>query len=249
MKHEFEDIEIKRNAPMILEQQLKSRRRPAVISTGAMTDPYMPIEERVEYTRECLKVIKKYGFGVAVLTKSARVLRDLDLLKAINEETKAVVEMTLTTFDDDLCKKIEPYVSTTSQRVEALKTLKKEGIPTVVWLGPFLPFINDTEENLDGLLEYIKDAGVKGIVCFGFGVTMREGNREYFYQKLDEKFPGVKEKYQRKYGLAYSCSSPNHQVLMEKLRAFCKENDILLNRQTFEYLDEFESKNEQLSLF
>ena len=146
--HDFEDIEIKRDAAQILEQQLRKKRQPCMIGTGSMCDPYIPLETELQITRQSIEVIERYGFGLAILTKSARLLRDLDLLKRINERTKCVVQTTLTTFDEALCRKIEPHVSSTRERFEMLLRLKEEGIPTVVWLCPILPFINDTEENL-----------------------------------------------------------------------------------------------------
>jgi len=249
MDHDFEDIEIKRNAPEVLEAQLKKRRKKAMIATGAMTDPYIHLELEYQYTRQCLEVILKHGFGVSILTKSDRVLRDLDILQKINAKTKCVVQMTLTTFDENQCRLLEPGVSTTFERFQALKTLRDAGIPTVVWLGPTLPFINDSEENLQGLLDYCLEAGVKGIICFGFGMTLREGNREYFYEKLDQDFPGMKETYIRKFGNRYSCSSPNHTKLMNKLRYFCKKHGILYHQEAFVYMSKFESKYGQMSLF
>ena len=249
MEHDFEDVRIKRNAPEILEEQLKRRRTKAMISTGAMTDPYIHIETKIEYTRKCLEVIEKHGFGVSLQTKSNRVLRDLDLLKQINAKTKAVVEMTLTTHDEQLCKVLEPRVSTTRERVEALKILKENGIPTVVWLGPFLPFINDTTDNLKGLLNDCLEAGVKGIICFGFSMTLREGNREYFYEKLDEHFPNMKERYIRNFGNQYELLSSNHLEMDRILKQFCKNHNILLHGEAFEYLKKFESKVGQMSLF
>jgi len=249
MMHDFEDIEVKRNAPEILENQLKRRRKQVMISTGAMTDPYIHLEEKIGYMRECLAVIERQGFGITLLTKSNRVLRDLDLLKKINAKTKCVVQMTLTTYDEALCRLLEPNVSTTLERVEALKILRDSSIPTVVWLGPFLPFINDTEDNLRGLLNYCIEAKVKGIICFGIGMTLREGNREYFYEKLDQDFPGIKEKYIRKFGNRYECGSPHYQRLMKLLKEVCKKHDILLHGEAFAYMAEFESKYGQMALF
>ncbi|MDR1736049.1 MAG: radical SAM protein, partial [Oscillospiraceae bacterium] len=205
INHDFEDIEIKRGAARILEGQLLKRRRKGMVSTGAMCDPYMPFEQTLEVTRQCLQVIHRHGFGLAVQTKSALILRDLGLLKAINVRARCVAEMTLTTYDDALCKVIEPNVSPTSERVRALETLRDSGIPTVVWLSPILPFINDTEDNLLGLLDSIVRAGVKAVLFFGFGVTLREGNREYFYAKLDAHFPGMKQRYIKTFGNAYQC--------------------------------------------
>ena len=176
-----------------MEESLKRKRKKCMISLGSMTDPYIKEELKLNYTRQALEIVNKYGLGITLITKSANVLRDLDLFKEINSKTKCVIQMTLTTYDEELCKKIEPNVSTTKERVEALKILRDEGIPTVVWLTPILPFINDTEGNIIGILNYCKEAKVFGIICFGMGVTLREGNREYFYSQLDKKFPKLKE--------------------------------------------------------
>lgn len=250
MKHDFEDIEVKRNAVEILENQLLRKRKKCMIGTGAMTDPYIHIEEKLQLTRKCLSVIDKYRFGLAIQTKSARILRDLDLLKSINKKAKCVVQMTLTTFDEDLCKIIEPNVSTTKARVEVLKVMRDEGIPTVVWLGPILPFINDTEENLKGILDYCIEAKVKGILSFGFGVTMREGNREYFYSQLDKHFPGLKTKYIETFKNSYECRSPRHKILMSIFKDTCKKHNIMSEvDEVFSYLNSLEAHEEQLSLF
>lgn len=250
INHDFEDIEVKRNAPLILEEQLRRKRKPGMISTGAMCDPYIPLEEELQITRECLALIERYGLGLAILTKSSRIFRDLDLLKAINSRAKCVVQMTLTTYDEDLCRKLEPNVSTTSERFHVLETMRAEGIPTVVWLSPVLPFINDTEENLLGLLDYCVRAKVHGIMCFGFGMTLRDGNREYFYTQLDRHFPGLKQKYIRMFGNAYVCNSPNSNRLMAVFKEICERHGILWRPEdVFAYLQAFESKEQQLSLF
>ena len=165
--HEFEDIEVKKNAPELLEKALKSKHKKCMIGTGAMCDPYLHIEEQLGLTRKCLALIDRYEYGIAIQTKSTRVLRDMDLLVSINKKAKAVVQMTLTTYDESLCKLIEPNVSTTKERFDALMEFKKAGIPTVVWLSPILPFINDTEENVNGILDYCIEAGVKVRCCFG----------------------------------------------------------------------------------
>ena len=94
MKHDFEDIEIKTNAPRILEEQLRRKRKRCMVSTGAMCDPYIHLEEKLQMTRQCISLIDQYGFGLSIQTKSARILRDLDLLKSINEHSKCVVQIT-----------------------------------------------------------------------------------------------------------------------------------------------------------
>ena len=248
--HDFEDIEVKRNAPELLEKALRSKRKPCMIGTGAMCDPYMHCENKLMLTRTCLEIIERYGFGVAIQTKSDRILRDLDLLKSINKNAKCVVQVTLTTYDENLCRTIEPNVCTTAERVKALKIFRDNGIPTVVWLSPILPFINDTEENIIGIIDYCIEAGVRGIICFGMGVTLREGDREYFYAALDRNFPGLKEKYQRKYGLSYELTSDNNTTLMALFRKRCREHGIISNvDECFAYLHEFPEKYEQISLF
>lgn len=251
MEHEFTDIEVKKDAPSMLESALRRKRKKCMIATGSMCDPYMHAEENMMYTRKCLEVIYKYGFGFTVITKSNRILRDLDLLKSINKRSKCVVQMTLTTYDEDLCRILEPNVSTTKERFETLKILNENGIPTVVWLSPFLPFINDTEENLRGLLNYCIEAKVYGIICFGIGVTLREGNREYFYEKLDEHFPGMKQRYIRTFGNAYECGSINGRRLMKILYSECQKHGILVGTgNVFDYLSRYESNEvgSQISL-
>lgn len=248
--HEFEDIEVKINAPELLEQALKSKRRKCMIGTGAMCDPYLHAEEKLKITRRCLELIDRYEYGVAIQTKSTRILRDFDLLKSINEKTKAVVQMTLTTYDEDLCKILEPNVATTKERFDVLMKCKEAGIPTVVWMTPILPFINDTEENIRGILSYCVEAGVKGIILFNMGVTLREGDREYFYQALDRHFLGLKEKYIRTYGLAYDLPSPNNSKLMQIFYEVCRKYGIISNAdECFAYMREFPEKFTQMSLF
>lgn len=248
--HDFEDIEVKSNAIILLENTLKKKRKKCMISTGSMCDPYIPLELKLGNTRKCLEIIEKYGFGVSLLTKSNNILRDLDILKKINSKTKCVVQMTLTTYDEDLCKIIEPNVCTTKERFEVLKIMRDNNIPTVVWLDPILPFINDTEENLRGILNYCIEAKVYGIICFGMGLTLRDGNREYYYQNLNKYFPGLKEKYQKLYGNSYEITSPNNNKLMKIFYSECQKHNIMCdNHKIFEYLREFPCNSEQLELF
>ena len=252
MKHDFEDIEVKQNAPELLEQALRSKRKKCMIGTGAMCDPYMHCVEQLELTRRCLSLIDRYGFGAAIQTKSDRILRDLDLITSINRKTKCVVQMTLTTYDEDLCRIVEPNVCTTKRRYEVLQIMRENGIPTVVWLSPILPFINDTKENIEGILEYCRAAGVYGIICFGMGLTLRQGDREYYYAALDKHFPGLHVKYHRKYGYDYEIPSDQSDELMRYFRDFCSKYHIVSDMdEIFDYLHDFpENKGyEQLSLF
>ncbi len=247
MHHLFEDIEVKENAVILLEEALRRKKKKCMIGTGAMTDPYIPLELELKNTRRCIEIVDKYGFGFTVQTKSNRILRDIDLLKHINDRSKCVVQMTLTTYDEELCKVIEPNVCTTKERFKVLKQLKDKGIPTIVWLSPILPFINDTEENINGILDYCIEAGVKGIICFGMGVTLRDGNREYFYKKLDENFPGMKQRYIKTYGNSYILTSANNNKLMNILKQRCIENEIMYDVDSiFKYLWTYEEKFEQM---
>ena len=250
LKSDFEDIEVKRNASQILEAQLQSKRKTQMISTGAMCDPYVPLEKELQVTRQCLEVIARYGFGLAILTKSTLILRDRDLLTRINEQSKCVVQTTFTTFDEHLCKQIEPRVATTRERFEMLLEMREAGIPTVVWLGPILPYINDSEENLQGLLDYCVQAGVTGILCFGFGMTLRAGSREYYYQQLDKLFPGMKERYRQDFGYSYSILSPNNARLWSLFERICRQHGIMYKQdEMWDYLSDFPEKQEQLPLF
>ncbi len=248
--HKFEDIEVKRNAPELLEKALKSKRNKCMIGTGAMSDPYMHCEEELKLTGQCLKIIKKYGFGIAIQTKSDRILRDIDLLDEINKESKAVVQMTLTTYDDDLCKILEPNVCNTKRRIEVLEIMKERGIPTIVWLTPILPFINDTEENISSILKECERVGVRGIIDFGMGLTLRDGDREYYYDALDKNFPGLKEKYIKTYGNSYELPSPKSKELIALLHKFCDENNMMSDPyECFNFMQEFPKKQHQMSIF
>lgn len=252
INHPFEDIEVKRNAPGLLEQALRSKRKKCMIGTGSMCDPYMHCEEELRLTRRCLEIIDHYGYGLAIQTKSDRILRDLDLLKHINQQAKCVVQMTLTTYDEDLCRILEPNVCTTQRRFEVLEIMRENGIPTVVWMTPILPFINDTPENINGLLDYCVRAGVYGIITFGMGVTLREGDREYFYAALDQHFPGMRQKYHQKYGYAYEVPSERNGELMHLLRERCKKAGIeYRTEKVFEYIRSYpmDKGYEQMSLF
>ena len=248
--HPFEDIEVKQNAPELLENALRSKRRKGMIGTGSMSDPYMHCEESLGLTRKCLEVILRNGFGVAVQTKSDRILRDIDLLDEINRTAKCVVQITLTTYDDDLCRILEPNVCNTKRRIEVLERMRERGVPTVVWMTPILPFINDTEENITAILKECARVGVKGVIDFGMGLTLRDGDREYYYAALDRHFPGLKEEYIRTYGNAYELPSPHAKELKKIFNSFCRDNGIISDPdECFRYLYELPDRYEQISMF
>ena len=248
--HPFEDIEVKQNAPELLEKALKSKKKKCMIGTGAMSDLYMHCEEDLRLTRKCLEIILENGFGATVQTKSDRILRDIDLLSEINRSTKCVVQMTLTTYDDGLCQILEPNVCNTKRRIEVLEKMQERGIPTVVWLTPILPFINDTEENITAILNECGRVGVKGVIDFGMGLTLRDGDREYYYAALDKHFPGMKEWYVKRYGNAYELPSPKAKELTELLQRICKDNGIMSSPdECFGYMKELPDKYPQMSIF
>jgi DNA repair photolyase len=252
MSHDFEDVEIKINAPHLLEDALKKKRKKCMIGTGAMSDPYIPLPENLKNIRACLEIIEKYGFGLSIQTKSNLILRDLDILQKINKNFKCIVETTLTTYDEKLCRIVEPHVCATKERFEVLKIMRDAGIETIVWLAPVLPFINDTKENIEGILRYCVEAKVYGIICFDMGLTLREGDREYYYKNLDIHFPGLKEKYQSKYGNNYAVLSDNNRELMKIFRDTCKQHHIVYdNDELFAYLRKVDETKapEQFNLF
>lgn len=252
MQHAFEDVEVKKNGPELLEQALRCKRKRCMIGTGAMSDPYQPLEKELWLTRRCLELIDEYGFGLAIQTKSDLILRDLDLLKSISRKTKCVVQITLTTSDEDLCRILEPGVCTTKRRIEVLRILKEEGISTLVWMTPILPFLNDTKENIEEILDACAREKVYGIMNFGIGLTLRDGDRQYFYRKLDQHFPGLKQRYVETYGNAYELPVPEEKKLMAFLIDFCRKNKMeWRSEELFAYLHRFEDRQEgkQLSLF
>lgn len=246
--HAFEDVEVKQNAPQLLEAALRTKRKQCMIGTGSMSDPYMHCERELRITRRCLEVIHKYGFGATLITKSDRILDDIDLLSEINEASRCVVQMTLTTFDDEQALVVEPHVAPTSRRIEVLEEMHRRGIETVVWMTPILPFINDTPDNIAQIVDACARVGVSGIICFDIGLTLREGDREYYYAALDRHFPGLKDVYVRRYGLNYLLPSPRRAELMALFEDRCKAYGMLYKPdECFAFINEFPER--QMSLF
>ena len=245
---DFENIAVKENALKLIEHELSRKRKKTMLTTGAMSDPYVHAESHLRLMEGTLKLIEKYGFGISVLTKSKMILRDINLYKKINNKYKAIVQLTITTTDDELAKIIEPNVSLPSERLNVLKAFSDEGITTGIWMTPLLPFISDTEENIKSIVKKASECGVKFIINFGIGTTMREGSRDYFYQKLDESFPGLKAKYIATYGEKYICDSPNALYLKRVFEQACIDHKILYKHQEIWDLFKYEP-NHQLSLF
>ena len=205
---DFETIKIKARALEIIRANLRNKRQKGVIATGSMSDPYNVLEEKMCLTKQALQIVNDYRFGIAIATKSSLITRDIDELKTIAKHSPVICKLTITTYDDDLCRIIEPNVAPTSKRFEAIEKLAKNGIYCGVLLMPILPLINDTEENALAILRQAKDCGAKFVYPF-FGVTLRDRQRDYYYKKLDESFPSLKEKYMAMFGGKYSCQSPS----------------------------------------
>jgi DNA repair photolyase len=238
----FSDILIKENALELLERELRSKRKKGTVGTGSMNDPYMPVEKKMQLTRGALALIKKYRFGIHIITKSDMVVRDIDLLKEISK-VYAAVSLTITASEDELSNQIEPRASVSSKRFDALKKLSGEGIYTGIVLTPILPYITDTKENIEEIVIKAKKAGAQYILGW-MGMTMREGQREYFYNELDKRFPGLKGKYINRYGNKYSCPVPKHDELYKTFTEACKHNSIMTKMEFFQ-----EKIPEQTSLF
>lgn len=252
MKHPFEDVAVKKNSHELLRKALHNKKERCMIGLGSMSDPYIPLEKNIEYTRKTLELIYRYGHGFTCITKSDLILRDIELLKKINKNTKAVVQVTLTCTDDRISKIIEPNVSTTNERIKVLQKLDQENIPTIVWLTPVLPYITDTEENITGILDACISNNVKGVICFGMGLTLREGNREYYYENLEKHFPGLKKVYQEKYGENYSLQSPYNKKLMKIFNEKTQKAGLMNNpKEIFKYLNTLprKIKTRQSTLF
>lgn len=248
--HAFEDVEVKQNVPELLEALLKKKRKKIVISTGSMSDPYQPCERELKRTRRFLEVIDRYCFGASVITKSDLVLRDIDLFERINRKAKSVLQMTLTIADEGLSRKLEPNVCPSARRFEVLKAFQERGIPSVVWMTPILPFLTDTEENIRAILDWCFDAGVKGMVCWNAGVTLRAGDREYYYSALDRHFPGLSEEYRKRYGDAYEVNSPDNAKLMKIFHSECEKRGVLHDPEDcFRYIAEIPERQARLPLF
>ena len=222
----FDVPKMKENALLILEKELSKKKDKGVIGIGSMSDTYNPKEIKYEQTRGALKLIAKYNFGVSIDTKSDLILRDLDLLKEINSKNNVIIKFTITTPNDDLSKIIEPYVCVSSKRFKAIKTLTDNGIFTGIMMNPVLPFITDNEEDIKKIVKLAHESGAKFIQTY-MGMTLRENQRDYYFNKLDEHFKGLKEKYIKYYGKKYNCAVPNYKKIYKTFVSECNKYGIL----------------------
>ncbi|SDH51439.1 SPL family radical SAM protein [Desulfosporosinus hippei] len=244
----FDKVRAKENALTLIHRDLKSKRKTGVIGTGAMSDPYNPIEKEYELTRGALNLINSFGFGISIATKSNLVTRDIDILNKIRQHSPTLIKLTITTCDDVLCKKIEPNVAVSSQRFSALKQLAENNIFAGILLMPVLPFIEDNVENISGIIRLASENGAKFIYP-AFGVTLRQNQRDWYYRKLDEIFPHLKEKYARQYGNSYECHSPSSNELWQLMKSECERLGMLYKMDDIIRAYKKGYCNDQLRLF
>lgn len=244
----FDQVRAKENALDLIYRDIKSKRKTGVIGTGAMSDPYNPFEREYEFTRGALKLINRYGFGASIATKSDLVTRDIDLLKEIKQHSPVLIKITITSCDDELSKKLEPNVALSSKRFAAIRQLSDNGIFTGVLMMPVLPFIEDSEENISGIIRLAHENGAKFIYA-AFGVTLRQNQRDWYYSKLDELFPGLKAKYIRQFGDSYECRSPHAKQLYDMFSKECERLGLLYKMSDIIKAYRMDYYNKQLSLF
>lgn len=244
----FDIVRGKENALYILEKELRKKSR-GVVGIGAMSDTYNPLEQQYEQTRKALELIEKYGFGVSIDTKSDLILRDIDLLKKINLNNNVIIKFTITTPNDELSKIIEPNVCVSSRRLKAIKILNDNGIFAGIMMNPVLPFITDNEKDIKELVRLASENGAKFIHTY-MGMTLRENQRDYYYEKLDESFKELKEKYMKYYGDRYDCIAPNYKKLYKVFTEECDKYNILYNMEDIiKAYKKMKINNKQISFF
>ena len=244
----FNTVKVKKDALSIIANELKNRRKKGVIGTGSMSDPYNPLEGKLELTRLALELVDRYGYGIAIATKSPLVVRDIDILKRIQRHSPVIIKLTITSANDELSKKIEPNVAVSSERFAALQTLADNGIFCGVLLMPVLPYITDSTDNIQAIVEKTASSHANFIYP-GLGMTLRDRQRTYYYEKLDELFPGMKEQYKKRFGNQYSCGAPEAKALQAQLTGACETNGLLYKMTDIINSYQKNYKIEQLSLF
>lgn len=227
---DFDRVRAKENALAIIRNDLQRKVKTGVIGTGSMSDPYNPFERELKLTRHALELVNAYEFGIGIATKSDLLLRDLDVLSDIKEHSPVLVKVTITAADDALSKMVEPGAPPSSVRFSMLGELARQGIFAGILLMPVLPFLEDTNENIKNIVERAAENGARFIYP-AFGMTLREGNREWYYQQLDRLFPGLAERYNSQYGNAYTCTSPHAKRLWTLFTRACDEKGILYHME------------------
>lgn len=247
---QFDQVKVKADALRIIRDDLESKAKTGVVGTGSMSDPYNPFEEKLQLTRRALTLLEAYGFGVAIATKSDLIVRDIDVLTSIHRTMPAICKITLTTCDDALAAKVEPRAPSPSRRLAAVERLSAAGLFTGILMMPILPFLEDRPENIREIVDRAADAGAR-FVYPALGMTCRAGQREYFYRKLEEQFPGqgLAERYQRRYGPRYECPSPKARALWEVFQEACNRRGLLYSMGRIVTASRRGHETDQLSLF
>lgn len=247
---QFDKVRVKEDALRIIRDELRRKVKKGVVGTGAMSDPYNPFEKESELTRHALELIDAFGFGAAVATKSALLKRDMDVLLGIKEHSPVICKVTVTTTDNHLAKKIEPHVSLPSERLELIEALRNNGIFTGILMMPILPFLEDNEENIRSIVNAAHETGANFIYP-SFGVTLRNNQREWFFDRIKEQFPeqDLVASYIRRYGNSYGCTSPHVKKLWAIFTKECERFGILYNMPDIIHSYKKNYEITQLSLF
>lgn len=246
----FDQVCAKENALRIIRDDLRRKVKTGVVGTGAMSDPYNPFERELQLTRHALELLDAYGFGASVATKSDLIVRDIDILTSIQTHSPVLCKVTVTTCDDALCKKIEPHTACSSERFAAIRQLSEAGLFVGVLLMPVLPFLEDSAENVLGVVRLAKENGAR-FVYPAFGMTLRQNQRKYYFQKLEELFPGqeLPERYQAQFGNQYQCTSPRAKQLWNVFKAECDRLGLLYRMTDIIRAYKLGYANSQLSFF
>ncbi|MDO5416492.1 MAG: radical SAM protein [Lachnospiraceae bacterium] len=225
---EFDRVRVKEHALETIRDDLRRKVKTGVIGTGSMSDPYNPYEEKLELTRHALELADAFGFGIGIATKSPLLARDMDVLESIREHSPVLCKVTITTPWDELSGKIEPHAAPSSQRFELISRLSSQKLFAGILLMPVLPFLEDREEDIQKLVAMASEAGARFIYP-AFGMTLRDNQKEWYLDRLEELFPGehLKARYLKQYGNAYQCVSPNAKKLWKVFSQSCEEKKIL----------------------
>lgn len=244
----FDQVRAKADALRIIRDDLARKAKPGVAATGSMSDPYNPLERDLLLTRRALILLEAYGFGAAIATKSGLITRDIDILTSISRTMPVICKLTITTCDDGLAARVEPRAPSPSRRLAALEELSRAGLFAGVLMMPVLPFLEDNPDNVRAIVERAAGAGARFIYP-AMGMTCRAGQREYYYQQLEACFPGLAERYRRRYGARYYCPSPRARELWEVFREECCRRGVLYDMGRIIAASRRGCENGQLSLF
>lgn len=236
LEQDFEnEVIIKVDLDKILEKRLKNARSliPDVVGPGGVCDGYQQVEKKAKNTRKILKVFLKYQYPVNIATKNSLITRDIDVLKRIASDTWCTVGFSITTVDDELAKFLEPFSSTPSERLDAIKTIKKEApnIQVGTYFMPIIPFLEDLDENLEGVIKKSKESGAD-FLLFSPGLTMRDSQEEFFLKKLrNSKYKDVvkplKDLFKGKVGPPVEYVRKKHLMLYK----LCKKHDLSIREK------------------